>query len=523
MRLMSYIRKHAKTGIYWYRRAVPLRLREHLPPITGFAARVRTEITKSLETRDLRTANRMAGEIDRRVQAALDQAQAVIARPQPQPVTAAARTYSRGDLETAIENWRRAETARLETEIINNPPPANPARTALAEAAAHANRNHALAEGRCDDVPGFYAAMASALATQGIGIAADHPALRRLGPTYAAAWYDTIRARERYLLGLPLDEPASVPAAPAAPPAPNQPPDPKAERPFLVALAQWEQDMPYRGRQVSTYLSDVRSYAAVIADGPISAVDYDSIQRWISEIQATVTAKTAKRKLSALASYWRYLQHKGHVPRGDFPGRGVTILRDPTSPADRRRSFAPAEVVRLWQMAASEGDHVLADAIKLAAYTGARIESLFQIKISDVGEIDGIPLVRLHDKTEAGRRSVPVHTAIRPLVARLCTSPQPGGYLLPGHANRHGERAAAAGKRFARMRTRAGFGAQHVFHSIRKTVASMLRVAGVDEADTAQLLGHEYRSMSYGIYADDLVVPHLAPIIEPAIRYPEAP
>jgi hypothetical protein len=37
MRLMSYIRKHAKTGIFWYRRSVPEALRPHLSVVPGFA------------------------------------------------------------------------------------------------------------------------------------------------------------------------------------------------------------------------------------------------------------------------------------------------------------------------------------------------------------------------------------------------------------------------------------------------------------------------------------------------------
>ncbi|WP_082468586.1 tyrosine-type recombinase/integrase [Acidiphilium sp. JA12-A1] len=531
---MSYVRKHSKTGIYWYRRAVPPRLREHMPPISGFPARVRTEITKSLETRDLRAANRLAGDIDRRVQRALDQAQTALnggaheMLPQSAPTTAGSSSavYTRRQLQDAIEAWRRQEIARVETEILNSPLLDNPAEVAMNEKFANADRNFALCEGRCENVPGFYEAMSAALAQQGVNIAVDHPALRRLDKSFASAWHDTITAREYYILGLPY--PAAETSAdtvgisPGTTPMKQSMADDRASKPFLLALNDWEREMPYRGKQISTYLSDVRSYAAVIAEGPISAVDFDSVQRWVAEIQTSLSAKTAKRKLSALRSYWNYLQHKGLMPRGEFPGRGVTILRTRTAPEDKRRSFAPDDVVRLWRMAESNGDVHLANAIRLAAYTGARIESLFQMRVADFGETDGILFVRFSDKTDAGVRSVPIHSAIRPMVERLRASPLPDGYLLSGAINRHGERSAAVGKRFGHLRTKAGFGPQYVFHSIRKTVTSMLRVADVEEADAAQLLGHEYRGITYGTYAGDLAVPNLSAIIERHLTYPDA-
>jgi hypothetical protein len=44
---------------------------------------------------------------------------------------------------------------------------------------------------------------------------------------------------------------------------------------------------------------------------------------------------------------------------------------------DDRERFDPADVVRLWKAAEAKGDFVLATAIKLAAYTGARREGAF--------------------------------------------------------------------------------------------------------------------------------------------------
>lgn len=68
-------------------------------------------------------------------------------------------------------------------------------------------------------------------------------------------------------------------------------------------------------------------------------------------------------------------------------------------------------------------------------------------------------------------------------------------------ANKYGDRSNAVGKRFGRLKTDGGFGAQHVFHSIRKTVATLLENAGVTENIAADIIGHDKPTMTYGLYS----------------------
>jgi len=46
-----------------------------------------------------------------------------------------------------------------------------------------------------------------------------------------------------------------------------------------------------------------------------------------------------------------------------------------------------------------------------------------------------------------------------------------------------------------------GHGPELVFHSIRKTVATLLENAGVPENVSADILGHEKNTMTYGLYS----------------------
>jgi len=47
-----------------------------------------------------------------------------------------------------------------------------------------------------------------------------------------------------------------------------------------------------------------------------------------------------------------------------------------------------------------------------------------------------------------------------------------------------------------------GFGRVDVFHSIRKTVVTILENAGVPENVVADIVGHEKATMTYGLYTN---------------------
>ena len=79
------------------------------------------------------------------------------------------------------------------------------------------------------------------------------------------------------------------------------------------------------------------------------------------------------------------------------------------------------------------------------------------------------------------------------------------GHVLSGlTVNKYGDRSNAIGKRFGHLKTELGFGRQLVFHSIRKTVVTILENAGVAENIVADIVGHEKTTMTYGLYSGGL-------------------
>lgn len=67
--------------------------------------------------------------------------------------------------------------------------------------------------------------------------------------------------------------------------------------------------------------------------------------------------------------------------------------------------------------------------------------------------------------------------------------------------NKYGDRSNGIGSRVGKLETALGFGPAHVFHSLRKTVVTMLENAGVPENVVADIVGHEKTTMTYGLYS----------------------
>ena len=89
-------------------------------------------------------------------------------------------------------------------------------------------------------------------------------------------------------------------------------------------------------------------------------------------------------------------------------------------------------------------------------------------------------------------------------MARLVEDSKDGHVLSGLTANKYGDRSNSIGKRFGKLKTAAGFGPQHVFHSLRKTVVTILENAGVAENIVADIVGHEKTTMTYGLYSGGL-------------------
>jgi len=240
----------------------------------------------------------------------------------------------------------------------------------------------------------------------------------------------------------------------------------------------------------------------------VADVKRKDVQQWVNrQAQDGKSPSTISRALTDLRVYWSYLRSIEAAPDGLLVFDKLSMPRaGKNGKADERVPFEPADVLRLLEAAgenrlrSGKKDETLVSLIKLAMYTGARIEELCALPVTKVN-ISKSYIEIADAKTAAGWRQVPIHSKLKATLASLIGDRKSGFVLADLEANKYGDRSPNIGQRFSALKTSLGFDGRHVFHSIRKTVATLLENAGVLEGVAADILGHEKKTMTYGLYS----------------------
>jgi integrase len=217
------------------------------------------------------------------------------------------------------------------------------------------------------------------------------------------------------------------------------------------------------------------------------------------------TKATKEKNYGFVRQYFKYLKRMQAYPQdkpNPFEDLDIKQVQKSSTGIKKRVAFKAAEVKQLMKTADNKGDNQLVQLMQLAAFTGARIEELCSLKVSDVIKVDGINCLNITDaKTLAGNREVPIHPSISRLIKNLIKESK-DGYLLTGLTfNKYQQRSNAIGKRFGYLKKKEGFDKHHVFHCFRNTVATQLENAGIPEGVAADIVGHEKKTLTYGLYS----------------------
>jgi len=275
--------------------------------------------------------------------------------------------------------------------------------------------------------------------------------------------------------------------------------------PFAAHVDEWIASLRGETKTARLKRSEALAFAQVFQF--VQDVERKAVQRWVHSLPGKgIKVATIKRKLSDLRSYWNYLISTQVVPEDDLPLEKLALPKENgrATAGTLRSAFEATEVVKLLTAAEAQRDNQLVDLIRLGMWTGARIGELCSLRVEDVKD-GGSYFVVASSKTHAGVRQVPVHSQLKPIIDRLLEEARrrTGDPYLIGDqpVDQFGDRSRAIGKRFGRLKTNAGFGPELVFHSIRKTVATLLENAGVPEGVAADILGHEKQTITYGLYS----------------------
>lgn len=264
----------------------------------------------------------------------------------------------------------------------------------------------------------------------------------------------------------------------------------------------------------------------------IEGISKAAVIDWVRELMTgsperkPYTHSSLERIFKFSRSFWSYLQDIGKADPErqpftlpNFAKRASAKSNGTTRSADGWIPFEPSEVVALLNAATEKGDHQLADLIRLGMYSGARIEELCSLKADDCTEA----VLKITDsKTEAGIREVPVHSMLVDVVNRLKAASTDGYLISDLSFNKYNDRSNAIGKRFGRLKKSLGFPEKKVFHSIRKTLVTLLENAGISENLAADIVGHEKPRITYGLYSGGATLAVMREALERVV-YPPAP
>lgn len=234
----------------------------------------------------------------------------------------------------------------------------------------------------------------------------------------------------------------------------------------------------------------------------VEEVDRQAVRNFVSWLSSDEGLKnrTIKDNLSTLRVYWNWLADHNYA-REDLanPFENIKLPSENRKAAAEkvRLPFSVEDIQKLHKAIEAGRSEMMRATFMLAIYTGCRIEEITSLEAANVDE-KTIHIVRA--KTAAGNRTIPVHPDIRPLVTDL--KARGDKYLLPELvANKYGARSPAMSKQFGKVKSKLGYDGKYVFHSLRKTVTTLLEQGGVPESVSADILGHDKKTMTYGVYS----------------------
>jgi integrase len=256
----------------------------------------------------------------------------------------------------------------------------------------------------------------------------------------------------------------------------------------------------------------IMDYAAVAP--LISDATHDTVRMFIRILSKDrdLENSTIKMHLSFLAVYFEYLRVEvGAVPQdrmNPFKGQKLPEVNRKVAAKEKRLAFTVDDIQVLdtelrkkaLSNTASDQDRALYDVFTFAIYTGARREEIGKLKIGSIAN----DIITIEDaKSHAGNRLVPVHSKLKPLLARLSEGRSDNDFLFRKLTTaKYGHRTDAIGKRFGRIKKALGYDSRYVFHSIRKTMITRLEQSNVPENVTSDIVGHKkIAGLSYGLYS----------------------
>lgn len=413
------------------------------------------------------------------------------------------------------ERWLAVALSRDEEERRRADFPDDPAGTdpvTVGHDVAADNLLERLAEG---DLSGVEIDVDEILNLEGLAIPADSASWKRLGRAIAGAKIRLLRIQHERAQGLW----SSRRAEPGSNGHNGRASLPHTAPTLRQAHEAWKAVKPRSETALSDWKSAVEGFVAMFGDLPITAIEKRMVAAYrdalLTDPKKARKPGTVKKLVGALSTI---LQKQVDDGAAQFnPAKGVKVDKPKNAPK-AREDFSIEELRRLF------GGPIFSEGVRpvpmggeaaywvfvLGLYTGARLDEICQLEISDVVAQDGVRFFSFHDfengkklKNANSRRIVPIHPDVTALGfdGYLKSIPQ-NGALFPDLRPLGRKRPS---QRFSKWANRviddAGLDDRRLtFHSLRHTFKTAARRAELHDDIHDRLTGHKQGNVgrSYG-------------------------
>jgi integrase len=292
------------------------------------------------------------------------------------------------------------------------------------------------------------------------------------------------------------------------------------------AIEEWKSALPEthpNTKTQGTYIATLERFLAVTQNVFVHKLTADHIRQYrTSRLEDGKKISTVDGDNRCLSVFFNWAFVNAYYPHREPPTKGLyrltTQQRDKLAKGSERYSLA--ELIKIFSP-----DTYLPFNYKpheywlplLALFTGARIEELAQLHLSDIYRLQGFLVVDINDddgkhlKSEASRRKLPIHPALvelgllhylKDVKTAFPNAKRLFPYITPTKHDRLSGRASAAFGRYLDLLQLQG--RDKVFHSFRDTVNNEMSDQGVTLELRCATVGHDINHVNIKNYRDDI-------------------
>ncbi len=268
--------------------------------------------------------------------------------------------------------------------------------------------------------------------------------------------------------------------------------------------------------RVSAYLKLLLS---TVGNKPVNAIGREQANKFKDVLVGSdKSVTTVNNYLKRAKALFAWLATRIDDLSNPFEGLQV---KQPTPVSEQRRAYSFSEVSNLLTLVDTIPEYKKI-IILIALYTGMRQNEICQLYKKDIRQVDGSWVIDVNDsrsdqrlKSRASCRLIPISQKLIDIGLLDMASSDVDAPLFPEltYSSLLG-RARYFTRWFGRWRKVNNL---PEFHSLRHTVATRLKAAGVPEQYAAQLLGHTTGSITYSRYGKQIDIEKLKPVVDQLI------